>query len=229
MKSLRITDLSHTILPGNEEYRLEIDTRPTEQWEQFAKYQREPDHWYILSEVCFSTHVGTHIEFPYHHCQDGLDAARFPLERLVGEATVLDISRWGNNQRIALEDLQGLVGGSIRTGDIVFFYTGFDRYYHTEKQHYRPWFTTESIQWLVSTGLHVLGTDTSGIEIRNEDGSPANRQPNHETLLGAGIPLVEYLANLGGLIGKRFMAYILPVKLAGAEAFPVRVVAVEEG
>ena len=71
--------------------------------------------------------------------------------------------------------------------------------------------------------------DTSGIEIRNPDGSPSYGQPNHEALLGAGIPLLEYLTNLKDLIGKRFMTYILPVKVAGAEAFPVRVIAVEEG
>jgi arylformamidase len=228
MKNYRIVDLSHTILPGKEEYRLEIDTRFTEQWEQFAQYKREPGHWYVLSEVTFSTHVGTHIEFPYHHVQTGLDAARFPLEKLVGEATVIDISAWGQNDCITLGDLQEVAKSRIRPGDIVFCYTGFDRYYHTDKQHYRPWFTTDAIQWLVDSSLHVVGVDTSGIEIRNPDGSPSYGQPNHETLLGAGIPLVEYLANLGELVNKRFMAYILPVKLAGAEAFPVRVIGVVE-
>jgi arylformamidase len=228
MQAHRITDLSHLIIPGKEEYRLEIDTRFTEQWETFAQYKRQEDHWYILSEVHFSTHVGTHIEFPYHHFKDGLDAAHFPLEKLIGEAIVLDISKWGQNDCITLPDLQKVAGDRIQKGDIVYFYTGLDRYYHTEKQHYRPWFTTESIEWLVSTGLIVMGMDTSGIEVRNPDGSPFHGQPNHEVLLGAGIPLVEYLTNLGGLLDKRFMTYILPVKLAGAEAFPVRIIAIEE-
>src|SRR5690349_11119911 len=129
MTQLRIHDLSHTIKPGKEEYHLEIDTRFTEQWEQFAHYRREEGHWYVLSEITFSSHVGTHIEFPYHHVRDGLDAARFPLEKLIGEGTVLDISRWGQNTRITLPDLQEVVGGRIRPGDIVYFYTGFDRYY----------------------------------------------------------------------------------------------------
>ena len=172
MQAYRIIDLSHTIIPGKEEYRLDIDTRMTEQWEQFAQYKRQEDHWYVLSEVHFSTHVGTHIEFPYHHFKEGLDAAHFPLEKLVGEAIVLDISRWGNNDCISLPDLQKVAGDRIQPGDIVYCYTGLDRYYHTEKQHSRPWFTTEAIQWLVSTGLKVFGVDTSGIEVRNPDGSP---------------------------------------------------------
>jgi len=227
MKGYRIVDLSHTIIPGKEEYRLEIDTRPTEQWEQFSKYKREQGHWYVLSEVTFSTHVGTHIEFPYHHFKDGLDAAHFPLEKLIGEGTVIDISRWGHNERIPLEGLKEVAEGRIWNGDIAYFYTGFDRYYHTDKQHHRPWFETEAIHWLVDTGLKVMGVDTSGIEVRNPDGSPSSGQPNHEVLLGAGIPLVEYLANLGGLVNKRFSTFILPVKLQGAESFPVRVIALE--
>lgn len=227
MKPGKITDLSHTVIPGKEEYRLEIDTRFTEHWETFKQYRREEGHWYILSEVAFSTHIGTHIEFPYHHVQEGQDAATYPLDRLIGEAIVLDISRWGQNAQITLEDLRQIADGRILPGDIVYFYTGFDRYYRTEKQHYRPWFSTEAIQWLVDQKIKVLGVDTSGIEIRNPDGSAADRQPNHEALLGAGIALVEYLANLGSLLNKRFITYILPVKLVGAEAFPVRIIAVE--
>jgi arylformamidase len=228
LKPKRLVDLSHTIVPGQEEYRLDVDTRFTELWPTFAKYQRLNDAWYIISEVTLNTHVGTHIEFPYHHRQDGLDAAEFPLEGLVGEAVVVDISPWGNNQKIELAGLQHSAAGLLQPGDIAYFYTGFDRYYRTPQQHYRPWFATEAIQWLVEEmGLKVMGVDTSGIEIRNPDGSASLGQPNHELLLGAGIPLLEYLANLDAFLNQRFMTFILPVKIAGLEAFPVRVIGVE--
>jgi arylformamidase len=223
----RIVDLSHTVIPGQEEYRLEVDTRFTEQWAQFAQYRRLEGHWYVLSEVTFSTHVGTHIEFPFHHVETGLDAASYPLEQLIGEAVVIDISRWGNNEKISLPNLQQAAGDRIRPGDIVYFFTGLDRYYHTEKRHYRPWFATDAIEWLAEQRIKVLGVDTSGIEVRNPDGSASVGQPNHEALLGAGIALVEYLTNLQEFLGRRFITYILPVKLKGAEAFPVRIIGVE--
>ena len=60
MKMTKIIDLSHTIYPGKEEYQLEIDTRFIEQWEQFSKYQRQENTWYVISEVTMNTHVGTH-------------------------------------------------------------------------------------------------------------------------------------------------------------------------
>jgi arylformamidase len=221
-------ELSHTSYPDKEEYRLDIDTRFTEQWPQFEKYQRENDAWYIISEVTLNTHINTHIEFPYHHVKDGLDAADFPIERLIGEGVVLDISPWReNNSKITLDDLKRVAGDRIRPGDHVFFYTGNDEYYYTERQHDRPWFTTDCMDWLVEQEIGVMGVDTSGHEVRGEDGVNVTGQPNHEALLGAGIPLVEYLANLDALLGKRFASFILPVKMAGAEAFPVRIVAFE--
>jgi arylformamidase len=222
----RIVDLSHTLIPADEEYRLEIDTRPTEKWETFSKYQRLPGHWYVLSEVHMSTHVGTHIELPYHHDEHGKDAATFPLEDLIGEAIVIDISRWGHNERIPAEDLKQICGDRIHKGDIVYFYTGLDKFY-PERRHDRPWFETSGIEWLAAQGIKVMGVDTSGIEVRNPDGSASVGQPNHEALLGAGIALVEFLTHLEEFLNKRFYTFILPIKLQGAEAFPARIIGMD--
>ena len=52
-------------------------------------------------------------------------------------------------------------------------------------------------------------------------------QPNHELLLGAGVPLIEYLTNLKPLLGKRLWTFTLPVRLMGAESFPARVIAID--
>jgi arylformamidase len=175
-----------------------------------------------------NTHVGTHIEFPFHHFKDGLDAAEYPLDRLIGDAVVIDISGWGHNQKIELDGLKRKAEGLLRTGDIAYFYTGFDRYYRTERQHDRPWFETAAIEWLAKeVQIKVMGVDTSGIEIRNPDGSASHGQPNHEFLLGAGIALVEYMANLEAFLNQRFTTFILPVKIKGIESFPVRVIGIE--
>jgi arylformamidase len=228
MKWKRVHDLSHTILPGKEEYRLDLDKRFTEAWPQFAQYRRHEGEWYVISEITMNTHVGTHIEFPHHHFENGLDAATFPLERLVGEAVAVDISSWGNNQEIPLQGLKERAEGLIRPGDRAYFYTGLDRYYRTPRQHHRPWFATDAIRWLAETAkIHVMGVDTSGIEVRNPDGSAFAGQPDHQLLLGAGVALIEYMANLAPLLNRRFLTFILPVKVAGAEAFPVRVLGLE--
>lgn len=222
-------ELSHVLDPAREEYRMDLDTRFTEAWAQFRKYQRHDDAWYIISEIAMNTHCGTHIEFPYHHVKDGQDAAHYPIEQLIGEGLALDISAWRqNNSKITLPELQAVAADRIRPGDMVFFYTGNDAYYYSERQHDRPWFSTDCIAWLADEArIKLMGVDTSGHEVRAADGAPQPGQPNHELLLGAGIALVEYMTNLDQLLDKRFVAFVLPVKIKGAEAFPVRVVAFE--
>lgn len=222
-------ELSHTLIPEREEYRMEIETRFTDEWPQFSKYRRQDDAWYIISEMRLNTHCGTHIELPYHHVKNGEDAAAFPVTGLIGPGCVIDISPWqANNSKITLDDLKAAAGNRIRPGDIAFFYTGNDALYYSDRQHDRPWFTTDCMEWLVNEArIKVMGVDTSGHEVRTESGAPFHGQPNHERLLGAGVPLVEYLTHLDRLLDKRFVAFILPVKITGAEAFPVRVVAFE--
>ena len=223
-------ELSHGADPAREEYRMALDTRFTEAWPQFNKYVRTNDAWYIISEIVMNTHCGTHIEFPYHHVEGGNDAATYPLSNLIGEGVVVDISRWrANNSKITLPELKEAAADKIRPGDMAFFCTGNDAYYYTRQQHDRPWFTTDCIEWLAGeSGINLMGVDTSGHEARLEDGAPLPGQPNHELLLGADIALIEYMTNLDQLLDKRFVAFVLPVKIKGAEAFPVRVVAFEQ-
>jgi len=60
MKIGRIVDMSHGMIPGKENFKLEVRNYPVE--EIMPQVKRRKDLWYILSEVVFSSHVGTHIE-----------------------------------------------------------------------------------------------------------------------------------------------------------------------
>ena len=97
-----------------------------------------------------------------------------------------------------------------------------------DRQHDRPWFTTDCIAWLArDMGIKLMGVDTSGHEVRGEDGSPQPGQPNHELLLGEGVALIEYLKNLDRLLGSvcGFCAADHDQRGGG---LPVRVVAFEK-
>ena len=71
-----IIELSHRLIPGKENFRL--DARTYDVTELLPEVKHRPEIWYILSEVTFSSHVGTHIEFPYHHWQEGPMRRPFP-------------------------------------------------------------------------------------------------------------------------------------------------------
>src|SRR5262245_46424137 len=44
-----------------------------------------------VSHVSFSTHVGTHIDPPYHFIDDGKPADELPLDIFIGKARVIDV------------------------------------------------------------------------------------------------------------------------------------------
>ena len=52
-----------------------------------------------------SSHVGTHVEFPYHHLKEGKSAADYPLERLIGEAVLFDFSYKKKDEEITKQEI----------------------------------------------------------------------------------------------------------------------------
>jgi arylformamidase len=220
MNPVRVVELSHQLRPGHEEYKLQVRNRYVE--ELLPGYHRPAGAWYIMSEVHMWSHVGTHIEAPYHYLKQGEDVAAIPLERVVGECLLIDLSDRGVGQPITQEDLIERAA-DIREGDIVFVRTGLSHYYGTERSHDRPYFTVDAIRWLTERRIACLGVDCSGIEKRDEP-----QQPNHEMLFSHGIPLIEHLANLEQLRARRFYVVAVPWRVHGLEASPVSVVAFEQ-
>lgn len=219
MQSYRVIELSHDLLPGEEEYQLEVRNRLVE--ELLPEYERPPDAWYIMSEVQLWSHVGTHMESPFHYLKDAQDCAKIPLERVVGEGVLLDFTDKAIGEPITAEDLAER-GQDVREGDIVFVRTGLSHNYRTPRSHDRPYFTVDAIRWLVGKNIACLGVDCSGIEKRDEP-----TQPAHATLFKAGIPLIEHLAHLDRLSNKRFFVVAVPWRVHALEASPVSVIAFE--
>jgi arylformamidase len=217
----RIVDLSHRLVPGQEEYGLRLETHDTT--ELYPQYRKDPDVWYILQDIHMSSHCGTHIEFPYHHNRHGQDAGSFPLERLVCPAVLLDFRHKSPGDAVEQPELVGLEE-KIRPGDGVLFHFGCARHYRTERAHERPYIAHEAIRWLIfEKRINLIGSDASGIEIK---GVP--NQPNHQLLMDHGIPIIEFAANLESLERERFTLLALALPVEGLDSCPLRLIAVEE-
>lgn len=225
----RMTELSHRLTPGKEEFPLAIETFNTD--EAISKSKRRSSHsinrrediWYILQEVKMGSHVGTHIEFPYHHLKNGKSAADYPLERMVGDAVLLDFSRKKKDEEITRQEILAL-GADIRKGDIVLIRTDMDKLWNTDKAHDRPVLSIEAAEYLVKEiGIHCIGTDATGLEARGRDD-----QPVHEILFRNDVAMVESLKDLGKIKSKRFKMLMLPLMVEGMDSCPIRAIACEE-
>jgi arylformamidase len=215
----RIVELSHVMVPGEEEFPLELRTFNVE--EVMPRIARRSEVWYILQEVRMSTHVGTHIEFPYHHRKDGKSAADYALERLIGDAVVLDFSHKGKDEEISTEEVTR-AGADIRHGDIVLIRTDMHKLWKTPRAHERPVLSIAATQDLVKLGIHCIGTDATGLEVRGRDD-----QPVHEILFAHDVAVIESMTNLDKLTSGRFTIFILPLRVQGMDSCPVRIIACE--
>ena len=216
-----LIELSHRMVPGKENFKLE--TRTYDVTEELPEVTHRPDVWYVLSEITFSSHVGTHIEFPYHHWKEGADAAGYPLERLIGDAVVLDFSHKGPGEAISKEEVQAHAD-RIRDGDIVFIRTDLDRLFHTDRWMEQSYLTPEAMDWLISRNPSVIGTDAAGFEVPGTD-----YQPNHMKMFQNGIAMVESATNLAAVGQERVTVFILSLPIEGIDACPVRIVALRKG
>jgi arylformamidase len=217
----RVVDLSHKLIPGKEEYALELKTHFTD--DLYPQYKRDPNVWYILQDIHMSSHCGTHIEFPYHHNRNGMDAGAFPLSRLMGDCVLLDFTTKASGAFVTLEELQPH-SNDIRSGDMLLFNFNCARFYRTPQSHERPQITQEAIRWLAEEKkISLIGSDASGIEVK---GVP--NQPNHQFLMDREIPIIEFAANLDQLRRKRFTLLVLALPVVGLDSCPVRLVAIED-
>ena len=216
-----LIELNHVLTPGQEEFVLEFETKNTE--EVHKTTVRREDIWYIIQDVKLSSHLGTHIEFPYHHMKDGKDAANYPLERMVGDAVIFDFTHKKKDEEITKKEIIDS-GVEVKKGDIVIIYTGMQELWNTPTGHDRPALSIEATKYLViEKGIHCIGTDATGLEVRGTDD-----QPVHQILFAHDVAMIESMTNLDKLSGKRFSIMVLPVRVKGMDSCPVRIVASEK-
>jgi arylformamidase len=207
----RVVDLTHVLLPGQEQYTLEVSQR----------VDRQGPEGDIMKTVYLWSHVGTHVEAPLHFLAAGADTAGVLLEQLMGPALVLDLRQKEVNEPISLDEIRA--AGEVDVGDIVITWTGRDHQYRTPASHDRPYLEEEAVEWLVSDRrISALGTDSSGFEVRGVD-----HHPNHRLITNAGVPVIECLRNLDSLRSSRVFLIALPWPVVGLDACPVRAIAID--
>lgn len=160
--------------------------------------------------VSIGTHVGTHIDAPFHMIEGGKTLDQVPLDQFIGRGRLIKIE----NKIFKLEKIKQ---ADIQKGDIVLFYTGFGDIYH--KAEYLtdyPEIPVEIANYLVAKKIKMVGVDMISVD------HPPFR--THKILLGGGVLIIENLTNLAELAGQEFTVYALPIKFQ-IDAAPAHVIA----
>ena len=174
-----------------------------------------------LSLITVGSHTGTHVDAPLHYVRGGMALDQLPVETLVGEAAVLDLSDVRAGGEISTSDLRSH-SAEVRRGDIVLLFTGLSRRWRDSKARRTiTYLGGDGARWLVNRGVKAVGIDYLSVEKFG-----ARVPVAHTTLLSHGIPIIESLnKNLSELVGSRVLFYCLPIKVGGCDGAPARAIA----
>jgi kynurenine formamidase len=169
------------------------------------------------------------VDAPYHFFENGISIDRVDLTRLCGKTVLLDLSRLaGPGCGFSTEDLRqaaASAGAGHLRGWRVVIKTGWEKNYGGPGYYKNnPHLTGESAAWLVQEGVTLVGLDFPPDGIGDKMTVPAPA-PVHQSLLGAGICLLENLAGLDKLPTAVFSLLCLPLRLEGEGGGPARVIA----
>ena len=210
----RFVELSHAIRDGMKAY----PGLPAARIEAILDHAASRAHYqgqaaFYLGRVEMPGNIGTYIDSPFHRYPDRADLSQLPLDAVAGLPGVVLDATVGADRAITVDCADAMLAGRA-----VLIRTGWDRYWGDDA-YWRPgpFLSNDLVTRLIEAGARLVGVDCWNVDDTDDPARPA-----HTRLLGAGIPIVEHLCNLGAPPASGFRFSAVPLKLVGGASFPVR-------
>ncbi len=172
-----------------------------------------PGTTFQIGKIEMVANTGTYIDAPFHRFEEGRDLSQLKLSSLA------DLDGLTIHADITNRAIEPPIFQELDVKDkAVLIHTGWDIHWGTDQYFSdHPHLTRESSEYLKSAGAALVGIDSLNID-DNADGT----RPAHTILLGADIPIVEHMCNLGTLPKSGFRFFAVPAPVKGMGSFPVR-------
>ena len=216
MGNLRIIDLTKPLDPATESRRCHL-----------IRYNTGGPIPDFHTAIDITSHLGTHVECPYHHKDNWTDVQGLPLTTFMGRAIYVNIDFKEGYTHITAADLDRACGDRIQEGDIVILDSPyklkpFTPATNTEADK-RLLIGRESAEWFADKKVKCVGFgDGVSIENSNEDVCPF-----HDILMEKDIVFLEVLCNLELLETDTFFMSYAPLPIKGLDSCPIRAYAIE--
>lgn len=173
-----------------------------------------------VSHLSAGVHIGTHVDAPHHFLNDGRTVEQLPLDVLTGPCYVAQMP--DGVEAITAEVLDGtsFPEGARR----ILFGTSNSRLWSRGETEFQENFvavTGDGAEWLAQRGIQLVGVDYLSVAPYGDS------VPTHQTLLRAGIVVVEGL-NLSAVPRGFYELYCLPLKLLGSDGAPARAILIQK-
>jgi kynurenine formamidase len=195
-------------------------------------------YFYSANSLSTPEHGGTHIDAPIHFSEHGWTLDEIPVDRFLGSAIVIDVSRKVRKQqdyRLTVSDIEQFekIHGRIKAGAMVLMRTDQSRYWPNAEKYlgsskrgdasdlHFPGFGEAAARLLVEERqVKAIGIDTASI-----DYGPSTDFIVHQLVAGHNVIGFENLTQLDKVspVGATLIA--LPMKIGGGSGGPVRMIA----
>ena len=232
----RLVDLTHAF---------DADTLywPTEtgfQYERTADGITDRGYFYAAGRFAAPEHGGTHLDAPIHFYEDRATVDEIPLDRLVGEGVLVDVSdkcEANPDYQIGIADLRAWEEkhGRPLANVILLLRTGWAARWPDREAYlgttlsgpegvanlHFPGLDPNAARWLAEhRDVKAIGIDTASI-----DHGQSTQFGSHVKLFEHNIPVFENVADMTELPGAAFIVVALPMKIGGGTGAPLRIIA----
>ena len=207
----RIVDLSSHIDPGTSKRLCKI--------KRF--YQESTKDYHSHLEI--ESHLGTHIETPYHYDDTWKDIVGLPLTAFIGRGIRLHLN-CKPGAPISRAVLDKADKGRVRENDVVILDSDFhSEPFSLDPNDQRPYLNKESGQWFVQKKVKCIGFgDGVAIEFSVKDACDI-----HETVMPHDILFLEVVRNIDKISSDVFLISYAPMPIKGLDSCCVRAFAIE--
>lgn len=164
-----------------------------------------------IGKLTTSTHMGTHIDAPFHFDDNGLKVLDLPIDLYIGRARVIDVTGFESIGRAELSDKD--FGGAER----ILLKTAN----REDFEHFPQTFSVlrEDIgPFLKEKGVRLIGTDAPSV-----DPETSKTMDGHHTLNDNGVMILENIV-LNDVAPGDYELIALPLALKDGDGSPVRAV-----
>jgi len=214
--SIRIVDLAKVLDPTTETRRCKI--------RRFNTGGPIPD---FHTDMDLTTHLGTHVETPYHHNDDWNDVMGLAVDRFLGRCVYVKFADLAPNSYINAADLERACAGRVGKDDIVILDSNYPLAPFTSKtntaEDKRLKVNRATAEWFAAKQVKCVGFG-DGVSIES---ARADVEPFHDVLMAQDVTFLEVLKNLDQLQSEVFLLVFLPLPIKGIDSSPVRAVAIE--
>jgi len=169
-----------------------------------------------VSRLACSVHTGTHVDAPHHFLNDHRTVEALSLDVLTGPAHVIQIPE---DVDLITADVLEKAAVPSRASRLL-LKTRNSRFWERREREFVMDFVGISVdgaEWLVRIGVKLVGIDYLSI-------APYKHSiPTHQVLLEPGIVILEGV-DLSAVAPGSYTLYCLPLKLAGSDGAPARVI-----